>query len=517
MTLRSHATAAMWKIVVVGLALLGAGPAAHAASEPVLWPTTGWTLSTPEEQGVSSAALADLVGLAAANAMDSLLVIRHGKIVLETAFAPFRPEFKHSVNSVTKAVVGTLFGIAVAEGKLERLDRPVVEFFPERSIAHLDANKQAMTLQSLLDMTSGLDWKEPLSSEVPETMLQMARSRDPIGFILNRPMAQAPGLAFNYDSGTWHLLSAILTKKTGTDTLDYARQKLFAPLGISDVSWRRDPQGIPMGGYGLAMQPRDMAKIGYLYLHDGIWDGRQLLPPGWTDKIRQASVDMRIGSTPSFRYASGWWTIPEKHATMAVGFLRQLIIVLPTVDTVVVATGKRHYPFVPLIDRIVGAMKAETPLPADPEGSERLAETVRSASAEKPTAVGPTSSLAGAISGRSYRFAPNGLNLKSFTLDLLAPSPSYDLSIDVPGRAGPIRQVGPLGLDGTFRSGEPRVEPLLAVKGAWLSDNTFQVVSRSVREGIVATYTMVFNGGAVDVAFEDNRGVRAQLHGVAIE
>ena len=98
-----------------------------------------------------------------------------------------------------------------------------------------------------------------------------------------------------------------------------------------------------------------MAKIGYLYLHHGEWAGEQLLPPSWSEHVFHASVDMGFGAAPAFRYANGWWTIPDKRAYMAVGFLRQLIIVLPEVDVVAVVTGRRHYPFLPLIDRIVAA------------------------------------------------------------------------------------------------------------------------------------------------------------------
>ena len=408
------------------LALLVVGCAAlqpAAAADPVSWPTGDWPTSTPEEQGMSSSALADLVDFGAANAMDSLLVVRHGRIVVEAHYAPFRPGLKHVVNSVTKAVVGTLAGIAFKEGALGPLDQTVIDLFPERRIANLDANKKAMTLDSLLDSTSGLDWREPLSNAPPETMLQMERSRDWVGFVLDRPMARAPGLAFDYDSGTWHLLSAILAKKTGTSTLDYARQKLFTPLGITDVAWRHDPQGITLGGYGLFMHPRDMAKIGYLYLHGGQWAGQQLLPASWVDKIRHASVDMRLGSTPSLRYANGWWTLPDKRPTWRVGFLNQLIVVLPDVDMVAVVTGQRRYPFGPLIDRLTGRPESASALPADAAATAHLVARIRDAATEKPTAVGPASPLAATVSGKSYRFGPNLFGLRSLRLDLTSAMP----------------------------------------------------------------------------------------------
>jgi CubicO group peptidase (beta-lactamase class C family) len=489
-------------------------PAAAAGSTS--WPTTDWQTSTPEEQGMSSNALADLVDFGAVNAMDSLLVVRRGRIVVEAHYAPFQPGLKHVVNSVTKAVVGTLAGIAFKEGALGPLDQSVIDLFPERKMANVDANKKAMTLSTLLDSTSGLDWREPLSNAPPETLRQMEQSRDWVGFILDRPMARAPGLAFDYDSGTWHLLSAILAKKTGASSLDYAKQKLFTPLGINDISWRNDPQGITIGGYGLFMRPRDMAKIGYLYLRAGEWAGQQLLPASWVDKVNHASVDMRLGTTPNFRYANGWWAIADKRAYMAVGFLRQLIIVLPDADMVAVVTGRWHYPLVPLIDRLTGAAKSDSALPADTVASARLAARIHDVATEKPTEVSPASPMAGTISGKSYRFGMNAFGLKSIRLDLVAPTPAYEALFDR-SRAGlpDLRVGGPLGLDGYFRVNDAEAGLLRAAKGRWLSDTSFQIVSRSILEGIETTAYLAFEGDQVVVDIQDNRGVRGRVEGEA--
>ena len=165
---------------------------AALADEPAVWPTTGWATSTPEARGMNSAAIAKLVDFGAANAMDSLLVTRNGRLVAEAYYAPYRASYKHVVNSVTKGVVGTLIGMAIQDGVLASRDQPALSFFSERTVANLDASKKAMTIGHLLDMTSGLDWREKLDDSMPETMLQMGRSRDWQGFVLDRPMAQAP-------------------------------------------------------------------------------------------------------------------------------------------------------------------------------------------------------------------------------------------------------------------------------------------------------------------------------------
>jgi CubicO group peptidase (beta-lactamase class C family) len=265
----------IWKALVAvlaGVSLLGPGPrsAANAQEKGQSWPTKEWQTSSPEDQGMDSNELASLIDFGASHGMDSLLVVRHGKIVSEAYYAPFRIGLKHRVNSVTKAVVGTLIGIAFKEGLLASPNQRVLDFFSDRTIAEVDERKKALTIQSLLDMTSGIDWIEPLSSARPESFFAMERSQDWQQFILDRPMAEAPGSVFNYNSGNAHLLSAIITKVTGRSALDYATEKLFGPLGIGDVYWRHDPQGVSAGGAGLYLQPRDMAKIGTLYLQDGM-------------------------------------------------------------------------------------------------------------------------------------------------------------------------------------------------------------------------------------------------------
>ena len=167
----------------------------------------------------------------------------------------------------------------------------MLDFFADRSVANPDDRKKAITVQHLLDMTSGMDWREPLDGR-PASMIEMERSPDWVKFILDRPMSNTAGEIFNYDSGNPHLLSAILTKLTGMSASDYAKSRLFGPLGISEWNWRRDPQGNSTGGYGLSLKPRDMAKIGYLYLRRGEWEDKTLVPPAWVDRVSHATVDM---------------------------------------------------------------------------------------------------------------------------------------------------------------------------------------------------------------------------------
>jgi len=273
------------------MAALGGGTTPIPARSEPIWPTQQWQTSTPEGQGMDSAALAKLIEFGTSRKLDSLLIARHGQIVLDAYYAPYAADIPHKINSSTKAVIGTLTAVALKDGLLDSTDHRLLDFFGDRSLAKVDDRKNAITLQNILDMTSGINWTEPLTAR-PDSAIAMERSPDWIKFILDRSIVTAPGEVFNYNSGNPHLMSAILTKLTGMSASDYAKAKLFGPLGITTWDWPHDPQGVSIGGYGLAMLPRDMAKIGYLYLRNGEWEGKPLLPPSWIYQVSHATVNM---------------------------------------------------------------------------------------------------------------------------------------------------------------------------------------------------------------------------------
>ena len=351
-------------------------------AEPV-WPTHGWQTSTPEEQGMDSAELAKLVDFGKTRKLDSLLLVRHGRIVLDVYYDPFPADRPHVFNSATKSITGTLIGIALNDGLLDGLDHPVLDFFRDRTIENVDERKKAMTVQHLLDMTSGLQWQEPLIGPFT-SFFEMASSPDWIKFVLDRPMANAPGDTFDYNTGNSQLLSAIITRLTGMSAREYAMARLFGTLGISAVQWPQDPQRHTTGGFGLVMLPRDMARIGYLYLRNGEWEGKRLLPPGWIEKVSRATVDMKQPYAPNLRYSSSFWAFPDKKVFMAVGFQCQLLMVFPELDIVAVTTARDFCPFGRMVEGISGAVKSKTALPANPSGAALLATAIRNVSADKP-------------------------------------------------------------------------------------------------------------------------------------
>lgn len=523
---RRQATTALLASAAASLMPAWAQPAsapdAPASPDASTWPADDWAESTPEAQGMDSAALAKLIDFGAAQGMDSLLVTRHGTLVAEAFYAPYREGLKHAVNSTTKGVVATLIGMAIDDGLIASRDAPVLDFFADRKIANVDATKKAMTLGHLLDMTSGLNWIEPLSDAVPETMLQLGRARDWQGFVLDRPMAQAPGAGFNYNSGNTHLLSAIVAQKTGGSTLAYAQKRLFGPLGITDVRWRKDPQGLEVGGWGLYLHPRDMARIGYLYLRKGLWNGRQLLPAAWVEQVFNPTVDMGFGGNgPAYRYANGWWSIPSKRAYFTAGFNRQLIVVLPDIDVVVAVTGRRNYPLPPVIDQITAAVRSREPLPADAAAQDQLAARIREAGLEKPSALpASTPELAATVSRKAWVLERNGLGIRRLVLDLTPANPRYEVTFGGSSPSLPGEPVaGPLGLDGLYRTAAQGPNAVVAVKGHWLDAQTFQLISRSVADGEVTVVTLRFEGGGktVNVGLENNWGFRGQAKGAVAD
>lgn len=296
------------------------------------WPTQGWRSAAPESQGMDAGLLAQAVDYADKNGLSlhSLLVIRHGVIVSETYFTNYDAESLHELYSVTKSFTATLLGIALDQGKLKGIDQRVLDFFPGQEFSNLDARKQAMRLEDLLTMTSGLDWVEG-----DATYSAMVMSQDWVKMVLDLPMTADPGSKFLYCSGCSHVLSAILTQVTGKSLRDFAKANLFKPLGIEKYTWDSDKQGNSSGGWGLSLAPRDMAKLGYLYLHQGQWDGKQVVSAEWVKMVTQKHVT----TEGQDGYGYQWWVYPDLRGYAALGRYGQTVFVAPEQDLIVVTTA----------------------------------------------------------------------------------------------------------------------------------------------------------------------------------
>jgi CubicO group peptidase (beta-lactamase class C family) len=300
------------------------------------WPTDGWRTASPEAMGMDS----DLLDAAQRQIeergylVDSITVVRNGYVVFDTYFPPFEPETKHVIHSCTKSIMSTLIGIAIDDGLIEDVSQPLVSFFPDREIENLDEEKRSITLEHLLSMSSGLDCQDSYLYNW-RGLERMRSSMDWTQYALNLPVVREPGATFDYCNGGSFLLSAILQEATGMDSLAFAEQHLFGPLGISDVAWRTDPRGVYVGWGDMRLRPHDMAKIGYLFLNEGMWDGEQIVSAEW---VHQATQKQITAGTLSDGYGYQWW-VDGNGYYMALGYGAQFIFVIPDLDLVVVFTS----------------------------------------------------------------------------------------------------------------------------------------------------------------------------------
>jgi CubicO group peptidase (beta-lactamase class C family) len=296
------------------------------------WPTDGWRTSSLEEQEMDPALLAQMFKTIDERHLiiDSVLVIRNGYIVAEKYYPPYTSDTRHRLYSCTKSFISALIGMAIEDGYIDGVKNPVLDFFPHRTFMNLDELKQSMTLEDLLTMRSGLDWEEGM----PEYQAMQA-TRDWVGFVLNKTMAVEPGSQFNYCSGCSHVMSAIIQETTGVSTLEFAQRRLFEPLNISNFHWGLDGSGIPNGGWGLEMTPRDMAKFGYLFLNEGTWDGQQIVPSNWV----RLSTQTGLPTGEVVDYAYQWWVDSASGLYAAQGLNGQKIYVIPGLELVVVFTA----------------------------------------------------------------------------------------------------------------------------------------------------------------------------------
>ncbi len=350
---------------------------ANASDSPCA-PTDGWRDASPESQGVDSGMLIEMVLHILDNhyKIDSITIVRNGRLITDAYFSPFEKGKKHRMASCAKSITATLIGIAVDKGFIESVNHPLLEFFPDEPIQHVDDLKRAITLEHVLTMTSGLN---PMERKRPgwSGADGAAKMDDWARAVLDRPVIGAPGVEFKYNNGGSHLLSAIIQKTTRMSALDFARRHLFGPLGVADVEWDSDPRGVNIGGSKMWMTPHDMAKIGWLHLRDGVWDGVRIVSRNWIESATRSHVDVRSSTATFKQYGYQWWIDAPAGCYIASGSGGQFIFVMPEKNMVVVFTGRlsnhmHHIPYVLLTKYITPAARASGPLPPNPKKESRL-------------------------------------------------------------------------------------------------------------------------------------------------
>ncbi len=317
-------------------------PAEGAYAQSTAWPGTEWARSAPAAVGLSAPAFTDLDARIRAGEfghVDRLVVIRHGRLVVDEHYdRDYReisrgtrteigcgygcpdPEWDHQFNylhpdwhpyhqgrdihtlqSVTKSVAATLVGIAIGRGAIEGVDAPLLPFLEGYDASRVEQGLRDATLQDVLTMRTGIEWHEsnrPIGDT--NTTIQLERSHDWVQFTLEQPMDAQPGERWVYNSGGSQLMAAIVQHATGTRMDRFAEAHLFGPLGIEEYHWKMTPAGLPDALGGLYLEALDLARIGYLYLRDGVWDGTRILPEGWV-----AEATARHVTRPGYGYQ--WW------------------------------------------------------------------------------------------------------------------------------------------------------------------------------------------------------------------
>ncbi|MBL8156267.1 MAG: serine hydrolase [Anaerolineae bacterium] len=471
------------------------------------WPTEGWQVSTPEAQGMDSAELAGLFETysQAHFNLDGLVVARHGYIVAEAYAPPFEANMKHHLYSASKSVTGALIGILLKEGYLDSLDTPMLSLFPNRVVQNLDADKQAITVRHLLTMTPGFK----CDSYIPglDVTQEMMASEDWLQYALDMPMLAVPGKEFHYCNGVTHILSAIITEKTGLSALDYAAEKLFKPLGITDYAWTSSPKGISYGFGDLQLTARDLLKFGYLYLHNGEWDGTQVIPADYVKDSLFGSIET---GWPDTGYGYQWWYFPSNGVSLGLGWGGQYLFLDPKTDRIAVVlggfteslrVGLHAYPFV---YTMAGLSASDSALPDSSEAQSQLDAVIARIKQPEPVVVQSIPEMASGVSDQQYTlFGPLPVPVAGSVLPAVIAGLRADFTSDQQAVLTFTLDNGeswvmPVGLDGLYQVSDSPVG-LVGAKGHWETPDKFCVDIKYVGDAKIMRFEMTFMPGAVDI------------------
>jgi len=427
--------------------------------------STTLPLSSPEKQGISSAAVFAFVDTAERriDALHSFILVRHGHVVAEGYWSPYNAQSPHELFSLSKSFTSTAVGLAIAEGKLS-LDDEVLKFFPQDAPPSPGENLKEMRVRDLLCMSTGQ------TDEAPT-----ARDKISPKAFLSQPVPFKPGTHFKYNTPATFMLSAIVQKVIGVTVLDYLRPRLFEPLGIERPVWQTNTQGITLGGYGLRVRTEDIARFGQLYLQKGNWQGRQLVPAAWveTATARQTSNGSNPNSDWDQGYGYQFWRC-RHGAYRGDGAFGQFCIVMPEQDAVMAITsGVRDLQQVLNVvwDTLLPGMKAGR-LPDSPEAREQLQK--RLAGLALPTQPGSASSpLAAKISGKRFVFPANDQKVDEVSLEAGRNGTGMDLIVRLHGGEEHRLTCGQGKWEkGRFPLGQSPDEPV-AASGAWLGEDNY--------------------------------------------
>ncbi len=342
------------------------------------WPGDEWPISTPAEQGMNSGPIDSLVAEIEEGIfgqVDAMMIIRNGYVVANERFEQdydalsanydttnhqynyYHPDWHpylngsdlHSLQSVTKSVMSAALGIAIDKGYIESASQFVYPFFKSFEPYPEDARRDTTRLEDFLTMRSGIEWKTDTTYESGEHSTNLLEASDAwVPFVLSQPMDTIPGVAYEYNDGVSVLLGEVVRQATGTRLDEWADEHLFTPIGIDDFHWKITPAGEVDSEGGLYLATEDLARIGYLFLRDGMWNGEQIISRKWVEESTQRIVSGPPNATGfSTGYGYQWWTPSWEeypvHVIQGNGYGGQFLYVVPELDLVVVFNGWNLY------------------------------------------------------------------------------------------------------------------------------------------------------------------------------
>jgi CubicO group peptidase (beta-lactamase class C family) len=419
--------------------------------------------SRAEAQGVRSARLVEfLEALDAIPSMHSVMLVRHGKVVMEGWWAPYEATANHELYSLSKSFASTAMGMAIAEKRLT-LDDEVLKFFPEDAPENPSAQLKGMRVRDLLTMSTGHQDEPSAAADriTPRTFLAQA-------------VPHKPGTHFKYNTAATFMLSAIVQKQTGQTVLDYLRPRLFEPLGIRHPEWATNAQGVSLGGYGLKVTTEDIAKFGQLYLQRGQWRGQTLLPAAWVDLATSRQVSNGSNPTSDWDQGYGFQFWRCRHgAYRGDGAFGQYCVVFPEQDAVLVITsGVKDMQAVlnQVWDKLLPAFQPRS-LRRDRVAEDQLRLRLGGLALKPVSGDAAAGTAVTALAGRRIEFETNAEGWESAQL-AAATASEWRLKLRIRG----VESVIPLGR-GAWRAGRTdygpyRNEPV-AGSGAWTAADTF--------------------------------------------
>ena len=296
--------------------------------------------SVPEAEGVSSKGIIDFLDAVknSKHELHSFMFLRHGKVIAEGWWSPYRPDLKHTLYSLSKSFTSTAIGFAVSENRLTVNDK-VISFFPDQLPDTVSQFLAELKVKDLLSMSVG---------QAPDpTGTVGTKDTNWVKAFLALPILNKPGTVFLYNSLATYMLSAIVQKVTGQKVIDYLTPRLFDPLGIKGEDWETDPKGINTGGWGLRIKTEDIARFAQLYLQKGNWNGKQILPATWVEEATTAKIDQAPDAPQSKKDSSDWmqgycyqfWR-SRNHTYRGDGAFGQYALVFPDQDAVIAITSE---------------------------------------------------------------------------------------------------------------------------------------------------------------------------------